>query len=327
MCKKRIRSLGCDIVRMRARQGNFSALVFDVGVRPAGNPRGPERRLVYKQPPPDRTGEIDLIRLLRPELGRWLPDIAGLFEERPAAIVTAYAGEPLVRSKPLFPRNAAMRRKLLEKAALHLADLHLGTAAAAERWAAEGRVAPYAYARDWADRTVDRLAELSADPRFGAAAGGVVSAREADAVSDIVESFYAGYSDRAMRGPRVLTHGDPHWGNVLSDGTRITLIDWEWCNVASPMRDAAILLQEEPEPSIFRHIVSVHANALLQGGLRCSRSDLMHDFYRMMVDNALMMLGWEAGLCLRGLLTPAQFRASFRQKFERAAQLWDRIRF
>lgn len=37
----------------------------------------------------------------------------------------------------------------------------------------------------------------------------------------------------------MLVHGDYHPGNVLSDGERVTVVDWTWACLGDPARDLA----------------------------------------------------------------------------------------
>lgn len=294
---------------MRKMKGNFAADLYEVEAVPAGAGGVPEsERFVYKRPPDDRDGEFEALTLLGGELSPWLPDGLRLYPDPPRAILSKYAGETL-QSRLAAAGTAEDRLAWYERVLHSLAGLHLTALPHAQIWVREGRAKPYRFSREWAERMV-REAETALPP---------------DVVAElrrIVDGFYGTYSREAMRGPETFTHGDPHPGNVLIDGGRLTLVDWEWTNVASPMRDAAIAVIEEPSDELYLRAGRMHADLLLAGGMSARREDLMNDFYLMAADNALMMLGWDVRLRLRGDLSDAELRNAAERRLARASMCW-----
>ena len=48
-----------------------------------------------------------------------------------------------------------------------------------------------------------------------------------------------------------IIHGDPHHTNVVADGTRVKLVDWEYASVADPLVDPGCLLAYYPSTRAF----------------------------------------------------------------------------
>jgi spectinomycin phosphotransferase len=62
-------------------------------------------------------------------------------------------------------------------------------------------------------------------------------ARRAAGIAAAVERFGDLAREAAASGPAVITHGEPHPGNVLRSGSRLFLIDWDTVGMALPERD------------------------------------------------------------------------------------------
>ena len=310
LCRERFRSIGLAVTRTERRRGPFAAALYDVWT---AAPDGAESRYVYKIPPVERIGEFEVLGALGRELEPWLPEGIARFESPPRAIVMRYAGEPILPPERVGAVSEKDRLEAYGLVSSRLAELHLRTAPMTERWVREGKAAPYAYSRAWADML------------FSQAAGAIDEAGFA-ALRRISDAFYAGYSPAAMRGGTAFTHGDPHWGNALRLGERITLIDWEWTNAAAPMRDVAILVQEEPDDDVLTHVAAEHARRLVQGGFPGTYGDVMADFDRMMVDNSIMTLCWDVALYRRGDIGSERLRESFERRFARIEAFWNRVR-
>ncbi|WP_309118373.1 phosphotransferase [Paenibacillus sp.] len=310
LLRERFRAIGLDAYRIERREGLFAATLYDVWTAAAGSD---SQRYIYKLPPPERNGEFDVVGKLGAELAPWLPEGIVRFESSPKAIAMRYAGEPILPPDRAGTVPAAERLEAYELVSERLAELHLRTAAAAERWASEGKAAPYAYSREWADALLMQ-------------AESVLDRGEWAALSRIASDFYARYSASVMRGPVVFTHGDPHWGNALRLGDRVTLIDWEWTNVAAPMRDIAILVQEEPDDEMLSGVAASHATRLLANGLPGEYDDVMADFDLMMVDNSIMTLAWDVALFRRGDIGPERLREASERRLARIETFWNRTR-
>jgi spectinomycin phosphotransferase len=62
-------------------------------------------------------------------------------------------------------------------------------------------------------------------------------ARRAERIAAALARFGDLARQAAASGPPVITHGEPHPGNVLRSGSRLLLIDWDTVGVALPERD------------------------------------------------------------------------------------------
>jgi|GEM_PF-2813957 len=313
-CKERLATLGYHIEEMNERKGPFAAMIAEITASRAGEEA---EKLIYKLPAANRSWEMELVFTLREELQPWLSYIIEVFPDEPAALLMKHTGEPYLLSDPLEPKDTDRRRDALKQVSAILSQLHLRTEQTAKQWGRTGRLRTYPYSREWADWSLQQSERLSATENSPYSRG------EVDTLRDIAERFYSNYSDSSLLCPPVLTHGDTHWGNVLIREGVLTLIDWEWACVSTPMRDVAILLQEEPEDDIARAIVEHHIQLLMEGKYGASREALLHDFDAMMIDNALMMLGWEIELYFRGERSAVALKAAMTVLFRRILQHWN----
>ncbi|MBU6146349.1 MAG: phosphotransferase [Paenibacillaceae bacterium] len=87
-----------------------------------------------------------------------------------------------------------------------------------------------------------------------------------------------------------LTHGDAHPGNVVTDGTGMWLIDWDFCRIASPMRDIASVLVHERDRSLREALFAVAIEKLIQNGY--PSYGLAHDAPIALCDQAWQWLQW-----------------------------------
>jgi hypothetical protein len=87
-----------------------------------------------------------------------------------------------------------------------------------------------------------------------------------------------------------LTHGDAHPGNVITDGSRIWLIDWDFCRIASPMRDIASVLVHERDRSLRETLFAYAIDTLIQNGY--PSHGLAHDAPIALCDQAWQWLQW-----------------------------------
>jgi spectinomycin phosphotransferase len=81
----------------------------------------------------------------------------------------------------------------------------------------------------------------------------------------------------AASGPPVITHGEPHPGNVVRSGNRMLLIDWDTMGVALPERDLwHVAGQGSPEAAMYSELTGrvVSDAALTAYQLRWQLDDL-----------------------------------------------------
>jgi hypothetical protein len=305
ICERRVRELGYEVMRCTEKHGAFAARIFEV--RSIGAD-GAEAKLIYKEPPADRRNEAALFRSLGGELSAWAPRIAGSFIEEPAALITYDAGEPVLQ---VF-RSSSIERKeqLLRAIVRRLAALHAATASSAGEWVRLGLLQPYPFSSVWAKNAADWLFRLE---QYGFP---FETRSLYEDVCAVAETFYPYYAS-SLRCPPVLTHGDPHMGNITDNGKRLTFIDWEWANAASPVRDVAILLQDVEDDSLARYCWETYAAALAEFGYERPRSELENDLYRMLLDNTIMMIAWDVELYFMGEKREAELVRSLEVKRRR----------
>jgi hypothetical protein len=305
LCKRRVRELGYEVMRCMEKHGSFAARIFEVQALEAD---GVAAKLIYKLPPEDRRNEAALFRSLGGELAEWAPRIAGSFIEEPSALITYDAGEPVLQH---FRSSSNEKKKQLLRAIVRrLAALHAATASSAEEWVRLGLLQPYPFSTAWAENAAERLILLE-QRGFPFETRSLV-----EDVCAVAETFYPHYAS-SLRCPTVVTHGDLHMGNITDNGERLTFIDWEWANAATPVRDVAILLQDVEDDSLARYCWETYAAALAESGYEQPRSELENDLYRMLLDNTIMMIAWDVELYFMGEKREAELVRSLEVKRRR----------
>lgn len=312
ICLKRLHSLGYAVSDAVVIQGPFAALLIRAE---AGTDAYPMETLLYKQPERERLGEVELMAALGQELSPWLSHIIAVFADPPHALLMRDAGEPLNRCQAL-QTDSLLRETVLAQISEQLAELHASTWEPIRTWLQEGKIKLYPYSRSWADWS------LAQADRLRLTGVSWLTAETIQWLREFTDLFYRRYSDALLRSPIVLTHGDVHWGNVLYRENKLTFIDWEWSAAASPMRDIAVLLQDEPDEALVQRMAEDHAMRLLARGYPGKMEDLMHDFYWMLADNTLMMLGWEMELYFRKEMTEERLQAALFMKVNRIKRMW-----
>jgi thiamine kinase-like enzyme len=304
-CLSRVLSLGYRNVQQEKITGLFSAHIFHIQAQTKCKE---VVRLTYKEPSAGENVEYDLFQKIGDTIGRWGPKVIAWFDEEPKAILLNYLGEPLLRLHTSVMKEAQSDVQVkLEQAADVLLDLHLYCYPLIESWVTSKTVMPYSFKQDWANRFLKRIGP------------------EHSELHQIAIAFYDKYSAQWIRAPRTLTHGDPNWGNVLVEQQTISLIDWEWCQAATPMRDLAILVQEVHDDLLIDAIAKRHAMKLVQSGYPTDIQCLMHDFNLMLIDNAFMTAAWDCVLFDRGNYSQTAIEQKIRQKKRRIMHYWARV--
>jgi spectinomycin phosphotransferase len=90
-------------------------------------------------------------------------------------------------------------------------------------------------------------------------------ARRAAVIAAALTRFRNLASEAAASGPPVITHGEPHPGNVMRSGNRLVLIDWDTVGVAMPERDLWHVADSgSPEAAMYSELTGrVVSNAAL----------------------------------------------------------------
>jgi spectinomycin phosphotransferase len=102
-------------------------------------------------------------------------------------------------------------------------------------------------------------------------------ARRAASIDAALARFGDLARQAAASGPPVITHGEPHPGNLLRSGSRLLLIDWDTVGVALPERDLwHVAAPGSPEAALYSELTgrAVNDAALAAYRLRWQLDDL-----------------------------------------------------
>lgn len=252
---------------------------------------GVQLAAVYKKFDPQRVQELTLYRDILHGVPHAVPKLYGTVQEaEEQGILIEAAGSA---AKPLFQKaDRAGKQQMLRAMVEMLAALHVALATQSEEWLQAGLTAAYPFhsSVQWSEEALKELAWLAEEGLAG------VSAELVAELGEIVERFYPQYPE-LMRGRATFTHGDPHMENILLDEGLYRLIDWEWACVAPPQRDLTILLQDVLEDELHEFALEV---------FRRHWEVDEAAFHACLLDNTLMMLGWEIGKYRGGHLSLAE---------------------
>lgn len=233
---------------------------------------------VYKKLDPQRVQELALYRDILHAVPHAVPKLYGTVQEADEqGILIEAAGSA---AKSLFQKaDLSDKKRMLQAIVEMLAALHVTLAPQSEEWLQAGVISAYPFhsSVQWAEDALRELAGLAEEGLAGVTLELVAEMRE------IVERFYPMYPE-LMRGRATFTHGDPHMENILLDEGQYRLIDWEWACVAPPQRDLTILLQDVLEDELHEFALEVY---------RKHWEVDEASFHACLLDNTLMMLGWE----------------------------------
>jgi thiamine kinase-like enzyme len=284
---------------------------------------GKRSRLVYKRLAPDRTAELGLYRDLLCEVPHGIPKLYGTVEEADEqGLLLEDAGRVL---KPAFQRESVDgKRAILQTVVGVLAELHVAMERQSQEWLASGKAAAYPFESsvEWGEQAVEQLEWLAEQGLFG------VNRRVVEEVRGIAEAFYPRYPEWTQ-GSTTFTHGDPHMENVLLDEGQIRLIDWEWACVSLPQRDLSILLQDVLERDLHHVAWDVYLQELHQRGWQVAGEEVVkfaQGFRACLLDNTLMMLGWEIGKYRNGYVSAAEMQEILDAKVAWLSECWERLR-
>ncbi len=139
------------------------------------------------------------------------------------------------------------RRALIEK----LARLH-GTTAVVRDTAADRDLTPASLPGLRA--ALDDLQRPWAGGPYSEPARQFLAGRTADILAGL-ERYADLVKEAAASGPPVITHGEPHPGNVFRSGSRLFLIDWDTVGLALPERDLVHVADAgSPETALYSEL-------------------------------------------------------------------------
>jgi Ser/Thr protein kinase RdoA (MazF antagonist) len=109
----------------------------------------------------------------------------------------------------------------------------------------------------------------------------------------------------------VASHNDPNPGNILFDGERLWLVDWETAHHNDPLTDLAIVAQSyAPTPELEDALLRAWRGAPTDRVLR-ARLLLMRQMTRLWYAGILLAPAVQQGMAITGLAAPSaeEFRA------------------
>jgi hypothetical protein len=328
LARQRWQALSCTRL-----QGGYAASLYRMSLL---DERGERREAVYKHFAPGRAEELGLYERIGPELPHGVPALLLRVDEEGGeqGMLIEYAGEVL---KPVFEKaDLGGKREMLRQVTELLADMHAGLADQAEAWVREGKttVYPFHSSVQWAEDALAELETLAVGKVVlpeqveltvavpGSVQDGVnragVAGLDMDVLGElrtIADWFYPQFP-AWMSGRQAFTHGDPHMENILLDGDRYRLIDWEYSSTAVPQRDLTILLQDVLDAELQHEAYAHYRTALQARGWDTETPEFHRAYVACLLDNTLMMLGWEAGKYKKGFLSQEEFEVIARFKIE-----------
>lgn len=286
LCKA-LERLGWTLTSCQEIVGGYAAQLYRVE---ASDGQGEPIRAVYKRFAPGRDQEVALYERVVPWLPQGVPALYAVVEEpEERGMLIEAAGEVL---KAHFKRaDGEGRRLMLAKAASLLAEMHVSLEEQGAVWLREGRTTEYPFhsSEAWAAEALQAL-------------GGHVEAETLQEVRGIAEAFYPRLREW-ITGRWTFTHGDPHLENILLDRGHLRLIDWEYASLGLPQRDVAILLQDVLDDELHAFLLETYRQELERRGWSLDIATFRLGFFASLLDNTIMMLGWEIGKYKNGYLS------------------------
>jgi thiamine kinase-like enzyme len=295
-----LKEKGWHLVTQEEVTGGFTGALYRLRLL---DEAGREVRAVYKRFAKGRNGELAFYERVVPHLPHGVPKLYGVVPGQ--GILIEEAGEAL---KPVFvTSDSEKQREILTAVVTLLADLHVSLEEKSQEWLKAGIASPYPFDSSIAC-AADAIRELGL--QVGKLAG--VDEKLLEELREIEAFFYPRYPDY-VSGRQTFTHGDPHMENILLDRGRIRLIDWEYASLAVPQRDVSILLQDVLDQRFHEHALDVFRRELKRRGWEIE-ADFDRAFTACMLDNTLMMLGFEVWKYRSGHLSRKEMEAILKIK-------------
>ncbi len=275
-----------DWVALSAHQiiGGFAAVIYRIHVQVQDQ----DRHVIYKQVTKDRSGELSLIPDVMDLLSNQAPHVYGVVKEQDeTGILMQYVGDTLKSTIKYFDAN--QRTTVVKQAALFLASLHTKQEHHVKSLIQAG-VTPYypvESALAWANKAIT---ELSWAQQYGFSRE--ITERSLKDCKIMLDTFYPQYPT-FLQSHVTLTHGDPHFDNIVVTKNSFRLIDWEGACITAPQRDIAIFLQDVLDEQLFKTVYDVYRQSMEKEGWNVENKTFTRTFQAFLFDNTLMMLGWE----------------------------------
>ncbi|UOQ93122.1 aminoglycoside phosphotransferase family protein [Halobacillus shinanisalinarum] len=261
-----------------------------------------KRKLIYKRFAADRSNEVDIYTKLLPHFESFF-QIIKVWNSNPAAILMDDLGAPL--KEDFDERSSENKRDLVTKVLDKLSDLH--TISNLDLTALN--LPKHTLSTEWLDWCCSQLDRLCALRLGWTEAGWIETVEKA---YELLEVY-----DYEVKGPLVLTHGDPHLENTFEHNGSIFLIDWEWAALGSPLRDLTILLQDVYDSDLIHFFKELYRELLLEKGLFIDKERYRKDFNYLYIDHTAMMLAWEIEKYILGYISEKKIKEIAKFKISR----------
>ena len=287
---------GWQLAHAKPIVGGYAARLYRLHLY---DQRGMSRRAIYKMLATNRSQEVKWYRYVFTQVPELIPKVFGYVKnDSEEGILMEDCGvtvKSFIRNYPPHEQTAWLKNVLR-----WLGDMHIAYEPKLSSLVKKGLLATYPVHSSvtWAQSAIAHIKKLAeaSTPMIP------LTRDDADQVAAMSEWFYPRYA-QWLRGRVTLTHGDPHLENILVEGDRFRLIDWEATCAAIPQRDLAILLQDvliQDQNATLQKFYFSHLGA---NGWDVNTQDFKDSFQAVYFDNTLMMLGWEINKYREGYLS------------------------
>lgn len=271
-CTQRLLHGGYHPIALRHVTGVHDAQVMHAT---ATDSKGNLVRLLYKEPACGAIPEWRMMQALPALFARFSPRYVAKFDDDPPAFIMEDGGVAyFADTKDRYSQAVGLYEQLIS---LHVTALDEVPVALDKHL-----VAQYVCDLSWCDRLLAPMTLPLPHPYEACAH---------PALGDMLAT-YRRYRPQTVM-PMTITHGDVHPGNVLHQCGRIVFIDWEWCRIASPMRDFTTFLLQEDDESLHFALQQVAFGLLHASAYPATTAQMQHDWHVMMIENALAWAVWE----------------------------------
>ncbi len=276
--------------------GGYAATLFRLHLY---DQKGMPRRAIYKMVAANRAQEVNWYRNVFAQVPELIPEVFGYVKnDSEEGILMEDCGvtvKSFIKDYPPHEQTAWLQNVLR-----WLGDMHINYETQLPALVKKGLLATYPVHSSvtWANLAIAHIKKLAeaSTPMI------LLTRDDADQVAAMSEWFYPRYA-QWLRGRVTLTHGDPHLENIVVEGDRFRLIDWEATCAAIPQRDLAILLQDVLIQDQNATLQKYYFSHLGAHGWDVNTQEFIDSFQAVYFDNTLMMLGWEINKYREGYLS------------------------
>ncbi|TMU85058.1 hypothetical protein FGG79_14290 [Bacillus sp. BHET2] len=271
--EQRVREKKWKLLHKETIHGTHAGHITRIEVVDGDNERG---MFIYKEFAENRENEVDIYLKIKKHMKKF-SKVVEVWDEAPKAILMSDLSSPLKDS--FQPLSLKEKKKVLQSVLQRLSDLHTS-----EQPLLGNQLKTHTITFEWRRWCLDELTKLCANHQW-------VQAEWIHTINHAYEQL--SFDQYEVRGPYVLTHGDPHLENIFQHEGEIWFIDWEWASLGSPLRDITILLQDVYDIELIQFVFLSYRSLLEEKKLIIGKEDYQKDFKLLYVDHTTMMLAWE----------------------------------